>query len=71
MSSLSWSDAVDSADDDLHTDPMETASAHVSYSDAAHEPDECSSIPDDDLNVIDEHTSALLGCRPPLSRSTF
>lgn len=51
---------------------METVSTHILYSDAAGDPDvESSSILDDDLNVIDKRTSALLGRRPPLNRSTF
>lgn len=76
MSAVPWSDAVAEADlhidADLPTGAMATTSTRVSYSDAARDPAvESSSLPDDDLNVIDERTAALLGRRPPLHRSTF
>ena len=84
MSAAAWSDRVDietmettDATEDINVIPatMETSAstARASYSDVARDPAiNTALIPDvDDLNIIDERLSALLGNRPPAGRSSF
>lgn len=85
MSAVSWSDRVDTetmettdaAQDStaVISTTMETSApaAHVSYSDAARDPDiNTALIPDvDELNIIDDRLANLLELRPPAGRSSF
>lgn len=82
MSAASWSDRVDmetmettdaTQDTSVISATMETsAPARASYSEVARDPDINTALVNvDELGVIDERLSALLGNRPPAGRSSF